>query len=147
VGNEVSPLIKELDLKKNDHGQLYTNPYLQLDSNPEIFALGDGAYCGQTLPATAQVAIQQADYCSWNIWAGLSDRPLMEFKYESLGEMMTLGIDNATMSGLGVKLNGPLAHLARRFVYLYRLPTLEHQINVGLSWLTNPIANLLQPKS
>ncbi|NJN75668.1 MAG: FAD-dependent oxidoreductase, partial [Synechococcaceae cyanobacterium RL_1_2] len=42
VGNDVSPLIKELDLKKNDRGQLYTNPYLQLDRNPEIFALGDG---------------------------------------------------------------------------------------------------------
>jgi demethylphylloquinone reductase len=47
------------------------------------------------------------------------------------------------LSGLGIQLDGPLAYLARRFVYLYRLPTLEHQVKVGLNWLTQPLVKLL----
>jgi NADH dehydrogenase len=52
---------------------------------------------------------------------------------------MTLGIDNATLTGLGIKLDGSLAAIARRLAYLYRLPTLDHQIKVGINWITRPI--------
>jgi NADH dehydrogenase FAD-containing subunit len=78
---------------------------------PEIFALGDLADCqdaeGQQVPNTAQAAFQQADYTAWNIWASLTGRPLLPFRYQHLGEMMTLGTDNATFTGLGIKLDGP----------------------------------------
>ena len=92
---------------------------------------------------TAQVAIQQADYVAWNIWASLSDRPLLPFRYNHLGEMMTLGTDNATLTGLGIKLDGLSAHVARRLAYLYRMPTLDHQIRVGLNWIGQPLRELL----
>lgn len=57
---------------------------------------------------------------------------------------MTLGTNNATFTGLGVKLDGPLAYVARRLAYLYRLPTLEHQLKVGFNWLTAPIVDSLK---
>ncbi|TAF13850.1 MAG: NAD(P)/FAD-dependent oxidoreductase, partial [Nostocales cyanobacterium] len=79
----------------------------------------------------------------WNIWASLTNRPLLPFRYQPLGEMMTLGVDNATLTGLGVKLDGSLAQIARRVAYLYRLPTFEHQLKVGFSWLVTPIINAL----
>jgi demethylphylloquinone reductase len=44
---------------------------------------------------------------------------------------------------LGINLDGPLAYIARRLVYLYRFPTLEHQLKVGFSWLTQPLVELL----
>jgi NADH dehydrogenase len=53
--------------------------------------------------------------------------------------MMALGIDNATLTGLGVQLDGSFAYLARRLAYLYRLPTLNHQLKVGFNWLFSPI--------
>ena len=53
--------------------------------------------------------------------------------------MLTLGINEASLSGLGINLEGTLGHLIRRLVYLYRLPTLKHQMTVGLHWLTKPI--------
>ncbi len=52
---------------------------------------------------------------------------------------MALGIDNATLTGLGIKLDGSLAFLARRIAYLYRMPTLEHKLKVGFNWLVRPI--------
>ncbi len=57
--------------------------------------------------------------------------------------MMTLGTDNATLTGLGIKLDGNLAHIARRLTYLYRMPTLDHQIRVGINWVTQPVQELL----
>lgn len=143
IGTRVSPVVRSLPLKQNQRGQLTTLPTLQVVDHPEIFALGDLADCrdaeGGIVPATAQAAFQQADYTGWNIWASLSDRPLLPFRYQYLGEMMTLGINNATLTGLGIKLDGSLAHVARRLAYLYRMPTLDHQLKVGLNWITRPI--------
>ncbi len=147
VGNQVSPLVENLDFAKNKRGQIITNSTLQVKDYPEIFALGDLAACqdadGKEVPATAQVAIQQADYTAWNIWALLTARPLLPFRYFPLGEMMTLGTDNATLTGLGIELDGPLAHLVRRLAYLYRLPTLDHQIKVAFNWITRPFQEML----
>lgn len=142
VGTKVSELVKSLPLKHNEEGLLITNALLQAQGYEEIFALGDLADCtdaqGNKIPATAQSAFQQADYCAWNIWASLTNRPLLPFQYQHLGEMMALGTDGATIAGMGIKLDGSLAYLARRLIYLYRLPTLKHQLTVGLNWLSAP---------
>ncbi|AFZ57493.1 NAD(P)/FAD-dependent oxidoreductase [Anabaena cylindrica FACHB-243] len=147
VGTRVAPVVKTLHLKQNQRGQITTTPTLQVLEHPEIFALGDLADCidaeGKQVPATAQVAFQQADYTAWNIWASLTNRPLLPFRYQQLGEMMALGIDNATLTGLGIKLDGSLAYVARRLAYLYRLPTLDHQLKVGFNWLVRPIIETL----
>ncbi len=147
VGTRVSPAVRSLPLKQNQRGQLTTTPTLQVIDHPHIFALGDLADTqdaeGQQVPATAQSAIQQADYTAWNIWASLTNRPLLPFRYQYLGEMMTLGVDNATLTGLGIKLDGSFAYIARRLAYLYRMPTLDHQLKVGFNWLARPIVESL----
>lgn len=149
IGNEVSPVIQSLDCQQNQQGQkIVVSPTLQLVEYPHIFALGDIAELintdGKDFPATAQVAFQQSDYAAWNIWATLTNRPLLPFQYQNLGEMMTLGIDNATLTSLGFNLKGPLASLARSLAYLYRMPTLEHKLKVGVNWLARPIIDILQ---
>ncbi|MDF5712280.1 MAG: NAD(P)/FAD-dependent oxidoreductase [Nostoc sp. S4] len=147
VGTRVAPVVKSLPLKQNQRGQISTTSNLQVFEHPEIFALGDLADChdaqGQQVPATAQAAFQQADYAAWNIWASFTNRPLLPFRYQHLGEMMALGTDNATLTGLGIKLEGPLAYIGRRLAYLYRLPTLDYQLKVGFNWLVRPIIETL----
>jgi len=147
VGTRVNPVVQSLPLKQNQRGQITTTPTLQVVDHPEIFALGDLADCidadGKQVPTTAQSAFQQADYVGWNIWASLTDRPLLPFRYQHLGEMMTLGTNSATFAGLGIKLDGSLAYVARRLAYLYRMPTLGHQLKVGLNWITQPIVDSL----
>jgi demethylphylloquinone reductase len=148
VGTTVAPVVRSLPFKQNHRGQLMITPTLQVVDHPELYALGDLADCrdatGQQVPNTAQSAFQQADYAAWNIWASLTGRPLLPFRYQHLGEMMTLGTDNATLTGLGLKLDGVFAHLARRLAYLYRMPTLDHQLKVGLNWMAQPLFNLLK---
>jgi demethylphylloquinone reductase len=147
VGNRVSPKVAALPLQRNSRGQLLTRPTLQTADRDEVYALGDLAEIidgsGKTVPATAQSALQQADFAAWNIWATILEKPLLPFRYNDLGEMLTLGNNNATLSGLGLQLDGPMAYLARRLVYLYRLPTFDHQVQVGLSWIGQPFAQLL----
>lgn len=148
VGTHIADAIAALPLKKNQRGQISVTPTLQVVEYPDLFAVGDLADCkdadGQQVASTAQVAIQQADYVGWNLWASLTNRPLLPFRYQHLGEMMTLGTDNATLTSLGITLEGLPAVLARRLTYLYRMPTLDHQIRVGLNWITQPIASILE---
>ena len=66
-------------------------------------AVGDIAVCGASggeaapLPATAQVAFQQADYAAWNVWAAINRKPLLNFSYQHLGDMMSLGSTNGAV--------------------------------------------------
>ena len=147
VGTRVTPVVRSLPVKQNQRGQISITPTLQVQDHPEIFALGDLADCldaeGKQVPTTAQAALQQADHTAWNIWATLTNRPLLPFRYQYLGEMIALGIDSATLTSLGIKLDGPLAYVARRLAYLYRLPTLDHRLKVGFNWLVRPIIETL----
>jgi NADH:ubiquinone reductase (non-electrogenic) len=147
VGTQVNAVMANLPLKHNDRQQIVVQPTLEAVDRPGVYALGDGADCrdaeGQQVPGTAQAALQQADYLGWNIWASLSDRPQLPFRYRHMGEMLTLGTHQATLTGLGIQLEGDLAHIARRMAYLYRMPTFSHQVRVGLNWMTKPLRDLL----
>lgn len=149
VGSQPPSVVASLPFARNSRGQITTLSTLQVVDHPHIFAVGDLADTrdaeGQQIAPTAQAAFQAADYVGWNLWAMITERPLLPFRYQHFGEMLSLGIDNATLTGLGVTLDGPLAHVARRLAYLYRMPTLDHQIKVGLNWITQPLREFLTP--
>jgi NADH dehydrogenase len=150
VGTAIAQPIQALPVTHAADGRIQVDAMLQVTEHPTLFALGDLAEGldanQQMVPTTAQAALQQADNVAWNVWASLSGRPLLPFRYTPLGEMLTLGVDAAALSGLGLTLDGSFAYLARRLVYLYRMPTLEHQIKVGLNWVMKPLLEALQPK-
>ena len=73
-------------------------------SLPSVWALGD---CSEILPAiepaiprTAQAAMQQADVVASNVLLALSNQKgTMEFEFQDLGSMLTLGGPNAALLG------------------------------------------------
>uniref|UniRef100_A0A1D1XKE9 demethylphylloquinone reductase n=1 Tax=Anthurium amnicola TaxID=1678845 RepID=A0A1D1XKE9_9ARAE len=126
----------------NGRGQAEIDDTLQVKGHPRVFAIGDSAALrdssGRLLPATAQVAFQQADFAGWNLWAAINERPLLPFRFQNLGEMMTLGTNDAAITPSfieGLTLDGPVGHAARKIAYLLRLPTDEHRVKVAISWL------------
>ncbi|CAA0823260.1 NAD(P)H dehydrogenase C1 [Striga hermonthica] len=134
---------KPISLPLNSRGQADTDETLRVEGHPRIFAIGDSSAMkdgrGNLLPSTAQVAFQQADFAGWNLWAAINGRPLLPFRFQNLGEMMTLGRYDASVSPSfteGLTLEGPIGHTARKIAYLSRLPTDEHRLKVGISWLT-----------
>ncbi len=147
VGISCSSVVKSLPLLQNKTGQLIVTPTLQAEGREDIFALGDVAeshdQSGQLLPNSAQSAFQQSDYCAWNIWASLTGRPLLPLRYQQLGEILSLGKNNATVTSMGVKVSGYPAYLMRRLVYLGRMPSANHRLTVGMNWITSPVVELL----
>ncbi|CAL9117733.1 unnamed protein product [Musa textilis] len=73
------PLLPQVDpsdyynmIPLNGRGQAETDETLRVRGHPRIFAIGDSSALrdssGRILPATAQVAFQQADFAGWNLW-------------------------------------------------------------------------------
>ena len=134
----VPELIPALPL--DDRGRLPCDSSLRVLGGDALFALGDAAACprpgGEQHPATAQVAYQQASCVATNLLHQRRNEPLQPFAWNDLGEMLGLGIGQATLTGMGVTLAGPAAFQLRRLAYLARLPGPAHQLRVAGSWLS-----------
>lgn len=124
-------------------GRLPVDKCLRVSGAEGVFALGDLASVeNEPLPATAQVAFQQSEYAAWNVLASLDTaaqaKPLA-FRYNDLGEMLSLGADGATVSGgpafSQVRLSGSVAGMARRLVYAARMPTNEQRLTAATKWV------------
>lgn len=111
---------------------------LRVSGHPHVFAIGDSAHHPDApWPGTAQVAMQQGEAVGAALAAmdaGLEPQP---FVFQDRGEMLSLGIGDATLTGLGVTLAGPLAFKLRRATYLTRLPGLSLGLRSAGAWLLN----------
>lgn len=130
-------------------GRLLCQSSLQLRNHPHIFALGDIAHVDTedsgvedsgveaALPANAQVAFQQAECLAGNLVHSLAGEGLEPFEFNDLGEMMSLGVGEASLTGGGFTLAGAAAYQIRRLAYLARLPGKAHQLKVAAGWLAD----------
>jgi NADH:ubiquinone reductase (non-electrogenic) len=141
TGTQPASVLGHLGIPLDGSGRVDVDATLRVRGRSRLHALGDATAVtdasGKPSPATAQAAMQQADYAAWNVRAALRDgSPTLPFRYVPLGEMLSLGEDAASVSALGqlVKLSGPLAYASRRAVYAARMPTSKQAAKVGLSW-------------
>ncbi|ERT05478.1 pyridine nucleotide-disulfide oxidoreductase family protein [Lyngbya aestuarii BL J] len=135
MGTQAREWLHFLECKHNSRGQLLTQPTLQLLDYPEVFALGDLADIrnrrDEQVPTTAQAAFQQGNCAAKNLKLAINKQPLRAFHYLHLGQMLTLGIHEATVSSFGIELKGFLAFIGRKCVYiLLRMPTSSHRYEV-----------------
>jgi NADH dehydrogenase len=141
AGVTVAPPTIEPAVAVDGAGRLLCEPTLQVQGQPALFAIGDVAHVadpdGAALVATAQVAFQQADCLADNLLRSLEGEPLQAFHWRDLGEMISLGIGEASLTGLGLTLAGPAAYRIRQLTYLARLPGLPHQLRVAAGWLSD----------
>ncbi len=122
------------DLRLRDHADLFVAGDLAAPVDPQDTA-GEGP--GPAPPATAQVAFQQAPVLAANLIRSLAGEPLEPFQWNDLGEMMSLGVGEASLTAAGVTLAGPAAYQLRRLAYLTRLPGRSHQWRVAAGWLAD----------
>ncbi|MEM1368813.1 MAG: NAD(P)/FAD-dependent oxidoreductase [Cyanobacteria bacterium P01_H01_bin.15] len=131
-GTQRQSCLASLDCEQNELGQLLTEATLQLPSDERVFALGDLAQIkgDNSTPNTAQAAYQAAACAAKNIEALIQGKSLKPFKYKHLGDMLTLGKGGAVLNSFGLTLTGQIASAARRFIYVFRLPTRFHRWEV-----------------
>ncbi len=107
----------------NQNEKIKVNEFMQIDEYPNIFFVGDITYNEKSpFPSSAQVAMQQGSLVAQNIISLRQGNARKPFKFEDLGEMLSLGVGNASITGYGITLAGPLAFKIRRFAYLMRMP-------------------------
>lgn len=125
----------------DSRGRLLCGPDLRLLNHRDLFVAGDLAAPvdpeATAAPATAQVAFQQASVLAANLIRSLAGEPLEPFHWKDLGEMMSLGVGEASLTAAGITLAGPAAYQLRRLAYLTRLPGRSHQLRVAAGWLAD----------
>ena len=124
-------------------GRLPVTSALRLEDHPEVMVLGDIAIHASddepsNWPLSAQAAIQQGQFAAKGLQAHLKGDDPGPFIFRDLGEMLSLGIGDASLTGLGITLAGPLAFKLRRLTYLTRLPGLSLGLKAAGAWLVSP---------
>ncbi len=118
------------------NNKILINNNLQLNDYPNIFVLGDISQVesNNSYPVTAQVAMQQGEHVALNLKLLINNEKLLPFKFKDNGEMMSLGIGEATISGLGLTFSGKLAYDFRRIIYASKMPMIGKSIKSTTSW-------------
>ena len=129
------PYIDEQVIQKD--GRILVNENFQIDNCVNSFAIGDISIIKgmEDLPLTAQVAMQQGNHLAKNIELLFQEKELLPFNFEDNGEMISLGIGEASISALGVTLSGKLAFEARRLIYASKMPDTTKRLKSTASWL------------
>jgi len=118
-------------------GRILVNEKFQIDNYPHSFAIGDIAIIKgmEELPLTAQVAMQQGNHLAKNLELLFQQKDLLPFEFQDNGEMISLGIGEASISAQGLTLSGKLAFEARRLIYASKMPDIGKSLKFTASWL------------
>jgi len=145
AGNKVSSLIKTLETKIDNIGRVIVNDDLSIESNENIFVIGDAAAVkndkGELLPAIAPVAMQQGKYVAKFISSGLERNYRIKFIYKDRGIMATIGKGKAVALIKGMKFTGYLAWLVWSFVHIFFLISFRNRFRVMSEWIWQYFTN------
>ncbi|KAH9885261.1 FAD/NAD-P-binding domain-containing protein [Cubamyces lactineus] len=158
TGLAPNPLIESItELKKDERTKrsLLTNGTLNVlkadtgEPDPDVFAIGDSATIeNEPLPATAQVANQQAKYLTKRLnrlikGATAADADARPFKFQNAGSLAYVGdweaIFDRTKAARGPKgkETGRLAWLLWRSAYFTKTLSVRNKILVPMYWFLN----------
>lgn len=127
-------------------GRIKVTPSLQSTIDPSIFVVGDAA---AGTPMLAQVAVQQGAVVAKNIARLVeADRAalnrsgkdpyiqpeLVDFKFESKGQLVSLGRFKAAGEAYGIVVTGILAWFMWRTVYLFKFHSWRKRFRIMFEW-------------
>lgn len=138
AGNQVSPLLKDLNAPLDRAGRVIVEPDLSAPGHPNIFVIGDAAFAkdkkGKPLPGIAPTAIQQGAYVAKIIKKGIPKEKRPPFKYFDKGSMATIGTKKAVAMIGNLKITGILAWLAWCFIHIVYLIGFRNRFGVMVEW-------------
>ncbi len=119
------------------NGRILVNDKFLVENKINCFAIGDISIIkgDEDLPITAQVAMQQGNHLAKNIELLIQEKEPLPFEFKDNGEMISLGIGEASISSLGLTLSGKLAFEMRRLIYASKLPDLNETLKSSVFWI------------
>lgn len=141
AGVRANALVEALPGPHDRIGRAIVNPFLQLEGHPEILIVGDGAAATTALdaPRVAPVAIAHGELAGRNIVHALRGELLEPYTYKSQGMLVSLGMNYAVVSFMGLQFSGYFAWLFWNAVHLYKLVGLKKQLQVAVDWVLGTI--------
>ncbi|MDP4083704.1 MAG: NAD(P)/FAD-dependent oxidoreductase [Bacillota bacterium] len=108
-GIKGNPLLKDLGFELIN-GRVKINKFLEVLGYKDIYVLGDASVCyspeGKPYPPSAQIALQEGQYCGYNIACKIYGQPAKPFQYIHRGTVMSMGRKHATGVVYGNHING-----------------------------------------
>lgn len=144
------------ELETTQTGQVIVSDALQSTDDSSVFAIGDCASykpvgADRQLPATAQVARQQAVFLSKQLPRVLDGKSPSAFSYRDLGSVVSLGQYNAygSLGGDGLFRDaffaGRLAQLTHAMLYRLHQADLHGFWPAAGLWLSDSVSRLVRP--
>lgn len=135
AGVRPHPLASEVG-READRGRLVVDGRLGLA--PGVFVVGDSGLIpdgrGNVSPPTAQFALRQGKYLGNHLPAILAGDRVPDFRYRTMGELVSLGHRNAVGRIFGLPVSGFIGWFLWRSYYLFRLPGMLRKSRVALDW-------------
>jgi NADH:ubiquinone reductase (H+-translocating) len=137
-GVKPSSVLGSLTLDKQ-HGRVVVDEYLRVPKSNGIWAAGDCAAVpnsktGQPHPATAQHGLREGLVAAKNIERAIRGRPLKPFRYQTMGQLASIGHRTGVAMVFGIKFSGFIAWWFWRTVYLAKLPGVAKKLRVMATW-------------
>jgi NADH dehydrogenase len=122
--------------------RLLVNEYLQIESHPEIFVMGDMALLRSEdypngHPQVAQAAIQQARLIAKNLVRVGKGKQMSGFSYKDKGSLATIGRNMGVADLPGISLFGFTAWFVWIFVHLMAILGQKNKLLIFINWLWN----------
>ncbi|MBX7044750.1 MAG: NAD(P)/FAD-dependent oxidoreductase [Ignavibacteria bacterium] len=139
AGVEPVPFSRELGFQTDRAGRVIVNKFCSVDSNPEIFIIGDMAAFtdddGKLLPGVSPVAMQQGRYAARTIVNDIKKKERTPFRYIDKGSMATIGRKDAVAELGKVKYKGLFGWLSWLGLHIFYLVGFKNKISILLTWM------------
>lgn len=137
AGFKANPLNETLKISKDEKNKIIVDEYLSLPDYPEVYVIGDNAsVINQALYTTAQVAVQQADIVSHNIYAKTRlFRYSKKFKYFHQGTLVTIGRNYGISDLFGLKITGYSGWFVWKLLHIAKMYGVSKRGKVFVDWL------------
>jgi NADH dehydrogenase len=138
AGVAASPLGRSLGVPVDRAGRVRVEPDLTIPGHPETYVVGDLALFvqpdGKPLPGVAPVAMQQAAHAAGNILRTTRGEPRQPFVYRDLGNLATIGRNEAVADFGRVRFTGWIAWVVWLFVHILKLTGFRNRLVVLVQW-------------
>lgn len=142
AGNKATDLVEALRCKKSENGmpRMLTDDFLRLKIEkggvyPDVFALGDAADIeGSSLPTTAEVACQKANWLAAAINKDFDEAKVGPFEYKQTAIVAYLGHNDGVIAGKS-DYTGAEAWLAWRSKNFLWTRTWRQRVMLVISWM------------
>lgn len=129
AGITAPAVLEQLGAVSREKNFLKTDSHLRLESHPEVFAIGDLAWCFSdkkkcVVPPTAQRAVSQGHVAAENIFRSIHSLPLLSYEPQDPAFVVPLGRKHAAADLWGVRFTGFFAWAVKMGVFLHYLASI-----------------------